>query len=186
MTTPAAYPLHWPRGWPRTADGRRESGPFKTTLAGALGNVEDEIRKLGGKIIAISSNCTLGVSRPPDPGVAVYFSYDGEQTAIPCDRWKTVEANLQAIAKTIEAMRGIERWGAKHMVKAAFRGFAQLAGPTSTRPWPVVLGLKPSASREEIDGAYRRLRSQHHPDRGGSAEAFDEVQRAFEAATTKH
>ena len=37
-----------------------------------------------------------------------------------------------------------------------------------------------AASREAIEAAYRRLRSQHHPDKGGDAEEFQRVQRAFE------
>ena len=177
-----AYPLAWPVGWPRTGAAARASGAFKVTISAALKNVNDEVRKLGGKMTCISSNVTLGSQNPQDPGVAVYFSYDGEETAIPCDRWTRVEANLQAIAKTIEAMRGIERWGAKHMVKAAFRGFAQLAGPQHTTAWHSVLGVQAHASTAEVRDAYRTLRGSTHPDRpGGSAVRFDEIQRAWSA-----
>jgi hypothetical protein len=34
-----------------------------------------------------------------------------------------------------------------------------------------------------VEAAYRRLRSQHHPDRGGDAERFHAVQKAFDEAT---
>jgi uncharacterized protein with beta-barrel porin domain len=183
MTTIPAYPLAWPPGWPRTKPTLRAAGPFKVTITAALANVTDEVRRLGGKMTCISSNVTLGAQNPADPGVAVYFSYDGEETAIPCDRWTRVEANLQAIAKTIEAMRGIERWGAKHMVKAAFRGFAQLAGPQPAAAWHSVLGVAAHASTDEVRAAYRALRGAAHPDRhGGSTEHFDAIQRAWAAA----
>ena len=35
-----------------------------------------------------------------------------------------------------------------------------------------VLGVKPSATKEEIDAAFRRRAKQTHPDAGGSHEAF--------------
>lgn len=35
---------------------------------------------------------------------------------------------------------------------------------------------------EQITAAYRRLRSERHPDHGGTAEQFDEVERAYRAA----
>ncbi|MBL8237297.1 MAG: hypothetical protein JNM66_07760 [Bryobacterales bacterium] len=78
----------------------------------------DEIRKLGGKQIVISSNLELrldGLPRaaqrtPADQGVAVYFTLNGRSQCFPCDRWSTIEHNLWAIAKSIEALRGLERW----------------------------------------------------------------------------
>lgn len=174
------FPLTWPPGWPRTRAAQRAKGPFKTTVAGALENVQSEIKRLGGKITTISSNVTLGSQRPDDPGVAVYFEYDGEPTAIPCDRWTSVESNLQAIAKTIEAMRGIERWGAKHMIKSAFRGWAQLAGPSGAHEaWHVVLDIAAHASTEAVRSRYQQLRSTAHPDKGGSDAAFARVERAW-------
>lgn len=179
-TKVSSYPLTWPPGWPRTAPAGRKAGPFKTTIAGALKNVETEIKRIGGKITVISSNVSLGESRPSDPGIAVYFDYDGESTAIPCDRWTSVEANLQAVARTIEAMRGIERWGAKHMIKSAFRGWAQLAGPEGApEHWTDVLDIAAHASTEAVRARYQQVRSNAHPDKGGTADAFARVERAW-------
>ena len=45
-----------------------------------------------------------------------------------------------------------------------------------------ILGVEPNARRIEIDSAYRRRRSETHPDRGGDAALFDQVQRAYEQA----
>lgn len=171
-----AYPLSWPPGWPRTKF--RESSRFKTTLPAAIKNLQGELSLLGAKSPVISSNVTLGSERPQDPGIAVYFTYDGDQACIPCDRWQTVAENVQAIAKTIEAMRGIERWGAKHTVKAAFRGFVSLPPPEQSRPWWEVLGTAREADRATVEAAYRNRAKRAHPDAGGSVEAMQELNRA--------
>ena len=43
-----------------------------------------------------------------------------------------------------------------------------------------VLGLEPGATAEAIKRAHRRLVKQHHPDMGGSAEAFRRVNEAYQ------
>lgn len=45
-----------------------------------------------------------------------------------------------------------------------------------------ILGLAPGASADDIEQAWRQLRSQHHPDRGGDAATFNSVKRAYEQA----
>src|SRR5262245_54177038 len=72
-------------------------------------------------------------------GSAVYFTHKGRQMCFACDRWDKMEDNLHAVSKTIEALRGIERWGTGEMVQQAFTGFVALPGNS---PWEV-LGLNP-------------------------------------------
>lgn len=47
-----------------------------------------------------------------------------------------------------------------------------------------VLGVTEKATQEEIDHAYKKLRSRAHPDREGSTERFDELQRAHKTLIT--
>jgi hypothetical protein len=182
-----AFPLTWPHAFPRCKV--RERGSFKTTLIGALKNVEDSLRmfardsgkKLDG--VVMSSNVTLGVQRPEDPGVAVWFTWDGLGVCIAVDRYLTVEANLQAIHHIIEARRVELRHGTLALVRATFQGFLALPAPPGS-DWSEVLGVSKRASREEIDAAYKKKRSAAHPDKGGTAAGFDQVERAYREATT--
>lgn len=42
-----------------------------------------------------------------------------------------------------------------------------------------ILGIERSATADDIKRAYRRLASQHHPDKGGDKERFQEIQEAY-------
>jgi len=181
MTTPSpsAYPLQWPAGWPRTEPQRREHSKFKTTLTAAISNMTTEIKRMGGTAIILSSNCALGQTNATDPGVVVYFQWQGTAMAVPCDRWNRVDANVQAIALTIEAMRGMERWGAKHMIRAMFSGFKQLTSG-SRRPWWDVMGILADSPTDLVHARYRELAKQRHPDTGGNGELFATLQNAYE------
>lgn len=177
-----AYPLTWPPGRPRARS--RDESNFRTTPGRAYQEVRDEVARLGGSGLIISTNVPLRRDGMPmangrpngDPGVAVYFTYKKKPMCFACDRWWRVEDNARAISKTIEALRGIARWGTGDMIEQAFTGFVALPAPTA---WWQTLGLTgPHASRDEIDGAHRRLIMEHHPDRGGNVEKAAEINRA--------
>ncbi len=186
MSSPTSFPLTWPPGFPRTKV--REKGAFKTTLAGALNNVQDSLRKFatdsGKKLdgLVMSSNVTLGVQRPEDPGVAVWFVWDGMGVCIAVDRYLTVEANLQAIHHIIEARRVELRHGTLALVRATFAGFLALPAPTG-KEWWRVLGVHQGAHGEAVKAAYRKLAGEHHPDRGGDPARMAEINEAYRLAT---
>jgi hypothetical protein len=180
-----AFPLQWPAGWTRTNSHMRESGQFSTTLAGARDGLMAEISRMGGRMPVLSSNLNLRKDGMPyaqqgsieDPGIAVYFTYKGKPMCFACDRYKSPAANTQAVRKTIEAIRGIERWGASDMMERAFTGFAQLDAPANG--WRSVL------DPDDPEGSYRRLRKTHHPDHGGSSSEFHAVQEAYSQYKTE-
>lgn len=183
---PKAFPLTWPPMFPRVKN--REKGVFKTPLAGALKNVQESLRLFAGdsgkklENLTISSNVTLGVSRPTDPGVAIWFVWDGLQVCIAVDRYLSVEANLQAIHHIIEARRVELRHGTLALVRASFQGFLALPSPKN-KAWWEVLGVSREATQDQIKSAYRALASANHPDRGGSAAAMAEINKAYAEAT---
>ena len=45
-----------------------------------------------------------------------------------------------------------------------------------------VLGLTEAATENEVRSAYHRLRSIHHPDKGGKTETFIDIYMAYEKA----
>lgn len=188
------FPLSWPAGRPRTPAHKRTRSNFKTTFAEARDAVLHELKLLGAKDIILSTNVALrrddipyaNQPEPEDAGVAVYFAHKGRAVAFACDRWDRVRDNLQAVRHTIEAIRGIARWGTGDMVEAAFTGFQQLPPASSgPRPWWVVLGVSNQDATDHVREAFRRLSAESHPDRnpgdGATTDRFIEVQTAWEA-----
>ena len=183
------YPLTWPASWPRTPDWKRGPSPFKAPPSKAYTELTQELERLGARNVIISSNLQLRQDGIPyanqprhnDEGIAVYFTRKGVDMVLACDKFAKREANMRAITLTIDAIRGIERWGSSDMMERAFTGFTAL--PSSAESWWGVLGVEANARPTEIEAAYRRRRSETHPDRGGSADTFDAVQRAYEQAT---
>lgn len=199
-----AYPLTWPMGWKRennrgrarfskgvrqySSDGQ-SSWNSKTQLSIADGTkrVLKVLEQMGyNTSVVISSNLQLrndglprsNQSAPSDPGVAVYWGRGNKSRCIAVDQYDRVADNLAAIAATLEAMRAIERHGGAAILDRAFTGFTALPAPE--QPFQV-LGVGANASKEEIETAYRRLASEHHPDRGGDADQMARINGARDA-----
>ena len=154
-----AFPLYWPENWLRIKHPTRSR--FKTTFGVARDELMAEIRRMGGKKTILSTDIPLrndglpySNHRPPkDKGVAVYFEYKGNKMSFACDAWDRVQDNVWSIRKTIEALRGIERWGASDMLERAFRGFTALPPPSNK--WWTVLEVSQFATIDEIKAAWK-------------------------------
>lgn len=186
MTKDLSYPLHWPAGWPRSRGRQQAKFSHKShngrwdeskpvTIAIALERMQAELDRLGAKSVILSSNLerTLsgaprsGQADPADPGVAVYFTLKGKDTVLACDRWYRAADNMVAIAKHIEAIRGMDRWGCGS-IEQAFAGYQALPAPEQ---WFQVLGIRASATKVEVDSAFKRLAMEAHPDKQGGDKA---------------
>lgn len=180
-----AYPLYWPEGWKRTPSWSRVRSRFRTSFAVSRDFLVAEVKRLGGSQTVLSTNIRLrgdglpyaSEREPEDCGAAVYFTYKKNQMCFACDHYRTVKENLSAIGKTIEALRGMERWGASDMMERAFRGFAALPA-SAGRDWWEVLQLRRDSPRAAIEANFRRLAIDRHPDHGGSTAAMAELNQA--------
>lgn len=192
-----AYPLHWPEGWPRTPEHKREHSRFKVTTDRARMGMLEEIRRLvcyrfRRDDVIISTNLRLrqdgepyaSQRLPEDQGVAVYFKHKGKPMVFACDRWRHIHDNMHAIAKTIEALRGIERWGASDMMERAFTGFMALEhAPEETYADVLQMGNRLGESDEKwlatAERHYKILAREYHPDKpGGSHDMMRKLNRA--------
>ena len=174
------YPLVWPEGWPRAKSRKRaafSSYKQQLTYTRAESRLRQELARLSGKLelLVVSSNM-IRDRQPQDPGVACYFQAPGKpMRVIAVDIYDRVEDNIAAIAATIEAMRAIERHGGAQILERAFTGFDALPPPDDAYK---VLGLKPGATRDQVDEAYRRAAKKAHPDQGGDHTRMAQVNAA--------
>jgi hypothetical protein len=207
-----AYPLQWPAGVPRTVAPQRS--PFhegkgdRKRLSTAYGELRRQLKLLGAVTPVISSDIPLKADGTPymDEGggqraVAVYWHMREQRGgatvmvpySMPCDTFHRIADNMYAVAKTIEAMRAITRYGAAQTAQV-FAGFAALPpgdGGEATapaRPWREVLGGNWPEGLDNGDllllaGArYKRAAREAHPDAGGDADRMVELNRAWEEA----
>lgn len=195
--TPTRYPLQWPVGWKRTpyrASAKFSKHDKRLSVYDGVQRVLRELERLGvtEADVVISTNLQTRLdgmprsdqAQPADPGVCVYWQRGKKpMQCMAIDRYDKVADNLAAVAATLEAMRAIERHGGAAILDRAFTGFTALPAPIvagMTRPWWEVLGVPRDATKDQINIAYRRLASDAHPDKGGTAERMAEINRARE------
>lgn len=175
-----SYPLYWVPGKPRTK--RPMGSQFRyRTLATSRDFLLDELKRLGASKIIMSTNIQLRQDGlpysnrvgPMDTGVAIYFRYNNQDMCFPCDKWNKVHDNMWAIGKTIAAIRGIERWGSKDMMEAAFRGFKALPDYSGTNYFPDVNSL------DVLESNYKRLSKELHPDITGEGSKFVDMRSQY-------
>ena len=190
--TPAEDRDYGRRFWRSTA-----SGTAPPTIHQSVGEIERQVRQVNGASdLVIEADLRKGIQggflsnqrAPADPGVVVRFKRHGKPFAVPCDKFRSIEANLRAVALMLEASRLMERYGFE-IFEEEFRGYAALP-PGSGESYGVifqdpppheVLAVAPDAPAEVVRAAWRVLAAKHHPDRGGDGEAFKRVTRARDA-----
>jgi hypothetical protein len=192
-----ANPLTWPEGW-RRANQQISSkfGHYRKGKPSMARSIDFTLRELdlmgiGDWNVIISANLNLrndGLpyskqATPQDPGVSVWFVQDDKPRVIAIDKYTKPGCNLWAIGLTVEALRGIERWGSGEILERSFTGFAALPPPSPDVPWRSVLDYE-GHDLVECREKYRRLRGIHHPDKGGDVIQWDRIQAAWKEAQT--
>lgn len=187
-----SYPLAWPAGKPVTRNSVRSPFGRNHTVASGIDEIRRNLKLMGGRNVVVTSNLPMrndgqpsgsaSVREGASRGVAVYWTVDNTPHVMACDTYWRVECNMRAIALSLEAMRGIERWGA---VQAAqmFQGFQALPPgtgevPEAQRPWREVLGgdagwpdgLSPEDELVIAKARYKAAIKKVHPDAGAGAD----------------
>lgn len=187
------FPLLWPAAHRRTEYPERHSAfRISRTPKQEYDELLEEMRRLKATQVIVSCNIPMkrdGVTRDwdrilktmEDKGVAVYFKLDGKDHVIACDKWDMLIHNLRALTKTVDALRGLERYGASEILERAFSGLKQLAATAeSLSIWWEILEVPRNTTIDLVKAAYRRLVAPHHPDRNGDTHQFNRITRAFE------
>lgn len=188
-----------------TTDARRVWTPFDSAWTDTLDLLEREVRMLGGKGIVLGVDVHEGQIRldgtlraratAETPAVEIAFTSKHGPMLYRCDkyvsRWTSKQGpswqqNVRAIAKTLEALRAVERYGASNSGEQ-YRGYRQIAATASTtsadaraRLAEIGGGHPGAVARRLIERAQRAA----HPDHGGTDELWHEVQQLAEVLGT--
>jgi hypothetical protein len=158
------------------------------SVADAAKRLNAQLDRIGATNVTVSTNIRPQLGRAietpdhNDPGVAVYFSLKRKsnptpmQCCLPCDRWARVADNIAAVAKHVEAMRGMERWGVGTL-EQAFTGYKAL---TDGFNWRNFFG--DLHTPDAVRARHRELAKELHPDAGGDTRRMSELNRARDEA----
>lgn len=189
------YPLQWLQQQQRTKNPQRarfgERSIFK-----AGNELINELKRLGGKNMIISSNLETKArgtgfyanQKVEDSGIVVYFDLKDKAKAMACDRWNKPEDNIWALYLSIQAIRGLERWGGSDFLDGLFTGFQALPYYEEGQQTPLITApqyFQYCESLEDVEITWKKKRAYMHPDRGGSNEDFIELTRQYKEAKNR-
>lgn len=192
--------------------GQRRRSPFSAPWTTTQELLEREIRQIGGREIVIQlavgdssirrDGWPYAAARPDHPGATVVVpdSHHG-RLSWSTDRYTSWQANVRAIALSMEALRAADRHGV--MQGRQYAGFRELAaGEEEQRAAdtvedaaqllldaagrdPASIGIDPARARAQVierpdtrETVWRDAIKGAHPDVGGDAAAFRRLQDA--------
>ena len=183
-----------PPVWPQKATLYPLRAPFKTVWSKTLQLLEREIRMLGGRNVRIQvkvwsdrdirQDGQLRADARPGNAVIVLFDTNEGTLQFPCDTFTYWQDNVGAIARALEDLRRVDRYGVRK--GAQYTGYKQIAA-TSTPTFTAEeaarqiieasgSGLSPGDVLKDRGFAlnlFRIARHRSHPDRaGGDVQRF--------------
>lgn len=198
-----------PTVWPGPKVYAKRS-PFKTQWTKTLGMLEREIKHLGGSHVEfavdvrgprdINQNGTLRADARPQSRVIVSFRQrDGKRLQFPCGTFTFWQDKVYAIAKALEALRMVERYGVSST--SQYEGFKALPAAGQSTPTmtldvaatvlsnyhPSLTPLEVVRNRDAATSALRSARAKAHPDvNGGDHSKWDVVETARQVLGSHH
>jgi hypothetical protein len=130
--------------WPSkpTPSWKRTHGRFKAGWQATLDLLERELNHLRAKDITIegffsrseirNDGWPKSSARPSQPGVVLSFTTKQGMMVMPCDSFREWEANLRAIALSLERLRAVDRYGVTTEEKEQYTGWLRLPAAGAT------------------------------------------------------
>lgn len=172
--------------WPSKRTTNRVDATFRAGYSKTLDDLEYEFSRINAKSIIIQVDGLMLADIRNDgwprgswnggPGVIVSFSSAVGDISMPCDKFGDWRDNLRAIAKSLEALRMVDRYGVTRG-KEQYQGWTKLADPNANgmdaevallflagmtaTPKDYLRDMAP-ATRADL---FRKLRIEYHPDR---------------------
>lgn len=109
--------------------------------------------------------------------VKLTYNKNGHSVTLVMGNQRRAVDNLRVLYLAVEAMRLNERRGISDVIKSAY---LQLAAPAADVDPYELLEIRPSASLDVAEAAYKAKVREAHPDRGGSAERMKQLNKAIE------
>jgi hypothetical protein len=198
--------LQWPPGHDRTPHGDRVDGrKFDTPVEETSDDLRAELARLGadsyhaetgsGGRHTDANGLPKASANPHDPGIALYWTHDGDDYGVGCDEYTTLAANIRAVYLWFRETR---KRNARPVVTGS-SGFAAAALPagtpdtdqqaSDTRNGPLdgrdphdILGIQPDVDPLIVKAAAKKRKARYHPDGEDPDEAeFKAVQAAEQA-----
>lgn len=191
----------WPAGmtvapireWPGQMTARRTRSNFSALMTDRLELLRRELRMLGAKnielLVAIPAEqfrldgYPRATARAEHPGIILSFDTPNlGHLSYPCDSFDRWEDNLYGVAKSLEALRMVDRYGVTKRGEQ-YRGFLALEAtampstpfthePDSILGWLMRIPGVETAAGDHIATVLRRAQRATHPDHGGDPEEF--------------
>jgi len=185
-------PAVWPFGTP--TDPRKESR-FRAGYSATLELLRRELRELeAGDVVVIEGGYResdiridgypRATARPSDPSVIISFDSRYGRLRYGCDRFWEHDANLRAIALTLEALRAADRYGATKRGEqyAGWQALPEMAGLTTHEAVAFIRSHAAGGPDQDLHAAYKAAAKKLNPAApGASREAWDQLRRAREA-----
>jgi hypothetical protein len=172
--------------WPGERNKYRKDSTFRATYPKTLDELENELSKIRAKEIIIqvegltrddirndgwprSGNWKNGYG---GPGVIVSFESPKGAMSFPCDKFRDWQDNLRAIAKSLEALRMVDRYGVTRG-NEQYKGWAQLPPSNGQMDQKAAVeflnsllgaGLSIQSDRHVIAAICKRAKIEYHPD----------------------
>lgn len=182
----------WPRQRGLRSPVEREGSRFEARWQQTLDLLTYELGRLGADAVVVKLALTerdirrdgwpRSGARPEHPGVVVEWQIADRWSYMAADKYDDWHDNTRAIALSLEALRSVERWGAvegEQYVGLRLELEAAMGPLQAQRIIRRAAGLEPETDVLDWGRVYRLALRRTHPDVGGSAEAFNEVQEAW-------